>query len=193
MSRPATLVLLLLACLAPLEAPGQAVAPFATLEVAASGTLNVNRNTFHETWRRGYGGGLHVATPFYLGTAELGADLHRYDSFVPPRPRFDALFLFAGWGVAADPPGPLDSYVGLRLGNYRMTFDDATFEGVRNESELAVALHGRLGLRLTDELQLFTAATLLQAYTFVRLRFAYASAGVSYRLDTPRWLQSVLE
>lgn len=178
----------------PYTAAGQAPGgPFSTLEVALGGTTNLNETTFHEYWRPGQGAELSLSTLFYVGEAEAGAALHRYDAHADV-PRFDALFAFVGWGVALQPVPWIGWYNGLRVGNYRMAFEDDTdFPGVRNESELTLALHSRLDLSPGRGWTIFGGATLQQTYTFIRLRYVYATGGIRYAFETPAWLQTFLK
>ncbi len=190
---PCTVVLTAV-CLA-LAVPAQAqlrAAPFETLEVRAGGMLNVNRNFLHAFWREGYGGEAAIATPFYLGYAEVGGAFHRYRVEQPTVPAFNALLLYAGWGLGLDVAGRLRLEGGGRIGNYRMSFDEVTFTGVRNESELALLLHTRVTVRAAGPVSVYAAGSYMKVYTFVRLNLWYVSAGLSYRLRSPGWLKDFL-
>jgi hypothetical protein len=165
---------------------------FETLEVRASATQNVNRNFLHTRWQRGFGLDGSVTTPFYLGYLEGGGSFHRYRVAEPVRvPGFDALHLFAGWGLRGD-VGRLRVEGGLRLGNYRMTFDESTFAGVRTESELVLSGRARMAVQVAGPLSLYVAGDYLKVYTFLRLKLWYASAGLSYRFQTPGWMKTFL-
>ena len=164
---------------------------FSTLEFRLSGTQNVHRNFLHTYWQPGIGGEATLATPFYLGFAEAGGAYHRYRLDDPAVPAFDAVLMFAGWGLAAE-TNQLRLEGSVRIGNYRMSFDESTFAGVRNESELALGVQGRLAVQVTGPISLHVAGSFLQAYTFLRLKLWYASAGLSYRLQTPRWAEEFL-
>jgi len=165
--------------------------PFSTITLSVAGTQNLNRNFLHTFWKPGTGAEGRFSTPFYLGFVEVGGALHRYraDGDVPD---FDALLLYAGWGLGADVVRQVRVEGSVRVGNYRMTFDDNTFAGVRTESELALMAQARLSLRPVGPVSFFAAGSYLQAYTFVRLKLWYASAGLSVRLRSPGWLQEVL-
>ncbi|WP_456427219.1 hypothetical protein [Rhodocaloribacter sp.] len=166
--------------------------PFETLEWSVTGTVNVNRNFLHEFWRAEPGGGLNLTTPFYLGFAEAGGLLYRYGTKSGGVPRFDALLLYAGWGLRLKLAPRLAWQNGFRVGNYRMRFDDDTFAGVRNESELALALHSSLHLRLSERVAVRVSGSYTKVFTFLRLKLFHVSAGVSYRMRTPGWLREFL-
>jgi hypothetical protein len=187
----AACALLGLACLLPAPGYGQGRS-FEWIEVSAGLTGDAGRSTYQSYWQRGYGGELSVATPLFAGQAEAGAALHRYATRLERIPRFDAFFAFAGWGVALAPSPHVGWYNGFRLGNYHMRFDEETFTGVRNESELAIALQSRLDLSPVRGWTLFGSVTLQQVYTYIRLRQVYVTAGLRHRMDSPRWLEAFL-
>ncbi|MDX1546263.1 MAG: hypothetical protein R3247_04710 [Rhodothermales bacterium] len=175
-----------------LPAQGQAPEPFDFVEVRVSGTQNVHRSFVHEFWEHGSGGELAAATPFYLGQAEAGIALHRYRAAAPPVPDFDATLLFAGWGVGVEAGSRLRLDGGLRVGNYRMRFEEAAFTGSRNESELALGAVARLSVRPAGPLRVHVSGSYTKVHTFNRLKLWYLSAGLAYRFSSPGWLKSFL-
>lgn len=167
--------------------------PFETLEFRLSGARNVNQNFLHTFWQQGTGGEFSVATPFYLGYAEVGGAYHRYPVKQFTVPAFDALLSFAGWGLSGSVADRLRLEGGVRIGTYRMTFDEITdFPGVKNESELALMLNARLAVRPVGPVSLHVGGSYMKVYTFLRLNLWYASAGLSYRLNSPPWLKDFL-
>lgn len=174
--------------------PGQAQRPepFSTVEFRLAGTSNVNRNFLHEFWKPGGGAEATVATPFYLGFLEFGTALHRYDA-EEDVPGFGALWLYAGWGLGTDVADRIRVEASGRIGNYQMSFDSGSeFTGVINESELALMVNTRLAVRPAGPVSVFVSGSYLQAYTFVRLKLRYVTAGLSYRLNSPDWLKDFL-
>ncbi len=166
--------------------------PFETLEWSVTGTVNVNRNFLHEFWRAEPGGGLNLTTPFYLGVAEAGGILHRYRAKSGAVPRFDALLIYVGWGLGLKVAPRLQWQNGFRVGNYRMMFDEDTFAGERNESELALAFRSSLRFRLSERVAVRVSGSYMKVFTFHRLKLFHVSAGVSYRMRTPGWLREFL-
>ena len=167
--------------------------PFSTVDLHVSGTANVNQNFLHEFWKRGTGVEASLATPFYLGFVEFGSGLHRYEA-EGDVPGFGAIWLYAGWGLSASVADRLRLESSARIGNYHMAFDDAAteFAGVANESELAVMLNARVSVRAVGPVSVYVSGRYLQAYTFLRLNLWYASAGLSFRLQTPEGLKDFL-
>lgn len=167
-------------------------APFSRIAIAGGPALNVSRSSFHDHWTSGRGGELVAAVPFYLGEAELGTALHRYETVDSDVPRFDALHAFVGWGLDFSTDATYRWHNGLRIGNYRMTFDEDTYSGVRNESELIVGVVSRVDVPVSPAASLFVAARYSRIFTSPRLDLAYVSGGIRLSFATPRWLQTVL-
>lgn len=186
-------ILALAACV-PFDANAQAA--FSRIEISAGPSVNLE-NSFSETrlynyWNPGTGAELTFLAPFYFGEAEAGAALHQYESFTADVPSFDALLVFFGWGYDWEFLRGLSWYNGLRMGNQRMTFDEDTFPGIRNESEFMVAYQTRAAFRFYRNTGIFASAQFTQTYTFIRLRTAYVSFGLTTSISTPGWLQSLL-
>ncbi len=172
----------------------QSPEPFAWVEFRLGGAQNVNRNFLHTFWKPGIGGEFSMATPFYLGYAEFGGAYHRYRVDQPAVPAFGAVLLYAGWGLDVEVVQRLRFESGLRVGNYRMTFDDedVPFAGVKNESELALLVNARVALRPAGPVSVYVGGSYTKVYTFLRLNLWYVSAGLSYRLHSPEWLKEFL-
>lgn len=165
---------------------------FSRIDISAGGAYNVGDSEIHDFWEPGYGADISVTTPFYLGAAEAGAAYHRYDVTTADVPRFDALLVFVGWGLAFDPVPAATWYNGFRIGNNRMSFDEETFPGIRNESEFLLGAQSKLSLRVFGQTGIFAAAHFTQTYTFIRYRTIYVSAGLTTSFSSPSWLQTIL-
>ena len=158
-----------------------------------NGTTNVNRNFLHEFWKPGAGVEASVGTPFYLGFLEFGGAIYRHEA-EQDVPGFGAVWLYAGWGLGAELTDRLRLESSARIGNYHMAFDDPTeFAGVANENELAMMLNARVVVRMVGPASIYASGSYLQAYTFIRLKLWYASAGLSFRLPTPDGLKDFLQ
>ena len=168
--------------------------PFSELEFRSIAVMNLdNGEDFHQYWKPGTGVGFSVKTPFYAGNAELGLHYHAYDSYnlgVPPMVGFQA---FVGWGYPLT-LGPISFEPGIRAGNYRMIFDDAStaFRSESDESEFSGTLLLGAELRATQWLLLNLEASPTAVMTYNRLYLYYIGAGVSVRIKTGARLQEVL-
>ena len=152
-------------------------------------TANVNQTTFHEFWRSGRGGGLTLTTPFYWGQLDIGTTVHRYHAKTEV-PGFGVVWAYAGlnnnWSllrrVVVQP--------GLRLGLYRMSFDDAetSFYGVANETDLAVSAGLAVHFALWDHIAVFARIDHLRIHTEPSLSFWYLSSGMAFDVAAgKRW------
>jgi hypothetical protein len=196
MVRFALLGMVLLAACLPTTPPAcaQGTEAFDWVEIRMAGAQNVNRNFLHEFWTPDPGGEFSVATPFYFGYAEFGGAYHRYRMDHADVPDFDAVLVYAGWGLDLEVARRLRLEAGLRAGNYRMSFDDKDipFAGVRHESELALLVNARVALRPVGPVWLYVGGSYMKVFTFLRLNLWYASAGLSMRLHSPDWLKDFL-
>lgn len=188
---PASLVVLFLGCASPSHVHAQDE-PFSRVRIAGGPAVNVGDSRILEYWEPGSGGEITLSTPFYLGSAELGGAYYRYDSASSSVPNFDAVLVFVGWGIALTPVKWVTWYNGIRVGNNRMTFDEETFPGVKNESEFLLGGQSRLTLRVYKQTGIFASVQHTQTYTFIRFRTTSVSAGLTTSFAAPPWLQSIL-
>lgn len=173
-------------------ANAQTPAPFSRIAVSTGGLRHVNDTYFHRYWTPGPGGEVRVSTPFYIGNVFAGATASRYAPATSGVPGFLGIFAYAGWEYGFRPLPRVTLSAGGRVGNLRMSFDEFTFEGDRNESEMTAAASARLQVRIVDGVSAYVAGTYMKTFTFVRLQFAYASAGLSFQFNTPEWLRDLL-
>ena len=188
-------IVVTLAVLAPLAAYGQE--PFSRIEISGGPTFNVKEGNvteerIHRFWSPGRGGELSFLTPFYLGDAEAGVAIHRYDAIGSDVPSFDAILVYFGWGFNWELVPGLFWYNGVRIGNNRMSFDEDTFPGIKNESEFLLGGQTRATFHVFRHTGIFASAQMTQTYTFIRFRTLYISAGLTTSLSTPGWLRSFL-
>ncbi len=185
---------------------------FETMTIHVGGATNFNRTAFHRFWQPGQGGDVTIQTPFYAGQVETGLALHQYAAATDDVPAFDAMQMHVGWSLPVTLSPRLQWQTGFRLGNYYMRFgdavqnghvgcdlggikrcgDDAATIGGDSESEFFMGLHTRLQVRMAPTWSVHTGAYLMNAYTHERIRLVYFSAGISYTVQTPDWLQVFL-
>ncbi|NBB85507.1 MAG: hypothetical protein GVY12_04695 [Bacteroidetes bacterium] len=181
-------------------APGDTTATdglraYQSVSVQAGATTNVNRTRLHDDWQPGVGAEAVVAVPFYAGHLEAVAAYHRYQ----PRPTadvpaFQAILLQLGWGLEQPLTSRIAAHAGVRVGNYRMTFDvNGDLERAEiTENELATALKGQVVFRVADRWSLVAATSYQRTFTRIRMDFVYTTVGVRYTFDSPSWLQTFL-
>lgn len=164
---------------------------YQSVTVYLSGSSNVNRERFHSFWQPGYGLDVGAHTPFYRGVVEVGTSWHRYRSGDGAVPRFEAFWIFAGWGIPLPITPWLNTLTGVRLGNYLMWFDDDT-PGLVRENELTLGVHGRLSIPIGNSWSLFAGGACQKTFTALRINLWYVSVGVAHGLRSPSWLKQFL-
>ena len=164
--------------------------PFSTIGVQLHATSNLNRTQFHDGWKPGKGGGLSVSTPFYWGMLEFGGTVHRYNS-TGDYPGFGVVWINAGldarWGLT----NWLLVRPGFRLGNYRMSFDDAesSFHGLSNESELTTGAGLLLQFSITNSIAITSRVDYIRVHTQPLLHYWYLSGGIAFSFPAGRsWI-----
>lgn len=173
-------LLLLLLCIS-LDRPTAAQEPFSRIGLQFHATANVNRTAFHEFWEAGRGGGLTITTPFYGSTLEMGATVHRYHASTDVA-GFGVVWSYAGLSRKWPIFKAVSIQPGIRLGIYRMSFDDAetAFYGVATESELTMSTGLTVQCALLKYLMVFARVDYLRVHTNAQLHFWYASSGLAF-------------
>ncbi len=166
--------------------------PYGTIDLRGGITLDTGATRLHQYWNAARGGEVYANVPFYAGRLEVGGAFHHYTALNPDVPPFDALLLVAGWNVEPRLAGPLYGILGGRVGNYRMSFDEEAFAGVRNESEFTAAAHAGLMLRSPGGVFAYVSGAAQQTFTYIRLKPLFVSFGMGFTMRTPNWLQEVL-
>ena len=161
--------------------------PFSQVGIEVGATVNMNRNSFHEYWKAGRGGGLTLTTPFYWGTLEMGTTVHRY------RARTEVTGFGVAWAYAGLRKGwrlteAVSVQPGLRLGIYRMSFDDAktSFSGVATESDLTLGTSMAVRYALKKFLLAFARVDYVRVHTRPLLHFWYVSSGIAFDIGAGR-------
>jgi len=183
-----TLVLILAAV------PGFAQAPFSTLEFRTLGSLNINQSLLHTRWHPARGIKWSIATPFYAGDWDINLGIHRFDASADV-PGFRALWISSGWGFEVPVHTRITLKQVIRIGNYRMSFDDAStsFSGESSESDF-VGSAGVLGsFKFSHKWFLFAETEYLRVQTQPLMHLWFTSAGIGYRIQTGKTVKTFLE
>lgn len=177
---------------APHDDPGRS---FRTLSLSAGGQSSLHATPrFEEFWSTGRGGWLTVATPFFAGRADLHMAAHRYGTVDPEAPTFTGLMFTVGWSLPVDVLDRLEVAAGFRTGLYTMRFDEAREERRKSpvESEMVVAPHVQVALRVAEGWQVYASVQHLRVFVRDRLALTYSGLGVRHTFGTPNWLQTFL-
>ena len=168
--------------------------PFSTIAIRINGTVNSNRNTFHEFWEPEFGAELLLDMPFYQGDIQVGIHLYPYSGRSSNQPDFLSVYIFVGWGFGLRLSPEIRWYNGLQIGSYQMHFDDSDIhESQALESELGVGLNTRFDFSLTNSWSVQTGAVYLHVYTKKPLVFIMITAGLSYTFEAPDWLREFMK
>jgi hypothetical protein len=170
----------------------QATTPYSQLRIRASGARNVNNEQLHDYWRAGTGGGVAIATPFYVGSIGATATLIPFRTRDPGRPNFKALLLGLDWGFELPAPGPAVGRAAARVGDFVMLIENPDL-WLDSESELFVGAELAAGVQLRRALALTVAGSFAHVYTRPSLDLAILSVGLEYATRTPGWLRAILE
>lgn len=186
----AAAVLLLRETPAAAQAPG----PFSRIEVSTAGSVNVNRERLHDLWGSDPGGLVRFATPFHVGSIALSAELTPFAAIEPGLPDFDALAVALEWGVERTILPGFRGSVGVQIGNMRFAFiDPESGELARSESELLLGVRAGLRQRVVGLLGLTAEAHHQRVFTRLPIDLTFASVGLDYSFDAPRWLREFLQ
>jgi hypothetical protein len=191
--RPSTApTLRLAALLLTASASAQPAEDWRTLEPAAGLALPLSDG--FALWEAGPGGALRLEAPAYGGHARLALRIAAYAPERDGLPSFVAAFPTLGWGPALRLPGGAALRAGPHVGAVHLRFEAAEGFGgnLQNETELAVGAWARLEAPVAGRLRAWAEAEVLRAALADPATLATASAGLAVRLDTPRWLRSVL-
>ena len=186
-----SLVLVVLTALVafPLDAQD---APYSRLRIRVSGARNINNEQLQDYWRAGTGGGIAIATPFYVGSLGATAMLIPFRTRQAGRPNFKALLLGLDWGVEVPAPGPIYARAAARVGDFVMMIENPDV-WLDSESELFVGAELATGVQLRRALALSVAGSFAHVYTRPSLDLAILSVGLEYATRTPGWLRAILE
>lgn len=170
-------------------------APFETLDPGVSVLADVNHSgAMQQYWSSGPALGFGVATPFYLGTLELGLQYAHPTALRNDVPGFRSYFLFAGWGGARALGKGLAAGAGFRVGLMALRFDGDTLPDYRaQESELAVAARAALRWMPAGTWYAETSASFQSVLTAHRMEQVLLGAGIGRRFATPAWLRDFLD
>ena len=167
---------------------------FESMTLGLECVSNLNRNTFHQYWDPAYGAKISIEMPFYYGTIHSGVELYPYNGKNESFPDFFSAYFFLGWSKDIQVSSGIYWYNGLRVGSYRMSFDDDEINETQVvESELGVGLDSWLKLDLSSAWSVHCRICYLVVYTHKHLKFTMFSAGFSYTFDSPQWLKEFMK
>lgn len=178
------------------ETPNVVAPPFQprfSIFVGPAGVIDTSANLL-----RGWEGGMGVQGGARLllrrVQAEGGMLRHSFVSRNDEIPDFTTLLVYVGGGYIVSFTDEVNLHVGARVGNVRMSFDEATeFAGVRTESELTFSPYVRGWFAVNRTMSLFGEVSWSRVYTADRFHMGFFTLGLSYAFVAPDWAISFLQ
>ena len=166
---------------------------FSGLELRLGYARDISADPVQEFWKTKSAYSFALATPLFGGIASAGAQYQPFSGRFDQYPSFKSTYLSLAWGYRWHDKNNGIYETGARLGNFYMVFDDDTFEGVRNESELAMSLYQSVKARISGRSYLFIKGTYTRVYTNTRMNLFHIGAGLIVEVRMPKWLKTFLE
>jgi len=169
----------------------EGVDEFSFLRASVTGS-HVFRYQGMESWSPDPGARLSVSSPYGIGLLRLDGE---YRGWQPEGdlPSVRTISILAGWGLASDRDGSIELNAGLMAGNTFMLMDLPKGAPGRFESEILAVSFVRLGRRISSSLRVFLELRAQRVFTRPRWELIDSSAGVSIDMNTPRWIQRILQ
>lgn len=168
--------------------------PFSYFKLGISGTINPNREKFHEYWQPKLGFEGNVESPFHFGNIQTGVLYLPFRGKDVSYPNFESLYIYAGWNVELNLLSRLSWINGFRVGTYRMSFVDYnTNYPERSESELGVGLDSKLSLSPFGNFFIIFSGTYMTIFTAKKIHLVFTSIEIAYRFYSPKWLTDFLK
>jgi hypothetical protein len=152
----------------------------------------VNHEQLHDFWRAATGAGIGITTPFYVGSAGVGATLIPFRSRESGRPNFRAVMLGLDWGADIPVPGPLRLRAAGRVGDFVMLVENPDL-WLDSESELLTGGELSVALAVRRDLAVAIAGSYARVHTRPSLDLVLVTLGLEYAARTPGWLRAILE
>lgn len=176
------------------QAPARPAQPPALLSfnVGLSSIAGTTSN-FLAGWESGIGikgGGWLLLEPIQL---EGGLELHSFSGRLMEIPDFSSIHVHVGAGYMLRFSETTVLHLGGRVGNFRMSFDEDTFAGVRRESELTFTPYVRGWFAISTSVSLHAELAYARVLTAERFGLGFFTLGVSYALAAPDWALAFLQ
>lgn len=152
-----------------------------------------NQDAFFRYWKAGSGFSGAVNSPFYFGRAELGLEYHKYPVKIEGIPMMEAFYFYSGWSYPLEKAG-FSLSPGVRLGNYRMIFDDESspFRSESDESEFSTGFTIDAQYIISNKIGISLSASHTTVHTYNKLYIMYVGGGLVFRIQTSDKLSQAL-
>ena len=167
--------------------------------------LSVANNSFTNTWDPSPSLQLNIRAPFYNSQLEAGVQYIRFkgNAPTPTDSDFHSVFLHVGWLYPIHFSEQFTVSPVVRFGGNLMAFDEPEvftspngaqeFVTDPREFEFAYELALRNQLQITDRWYIHATLSYNRTLTEIPLPVTMVSAGISYSIDQPKWLKTLLQ
>ncbi|MBN1300622.1 MAG: hypothetical protein JW995_05355 [Melioribacteraceae bacterium] len=168
--------------------------PFSEIYFSLKYLENMDIKDLHEYWEANHGAYLSTETNFYTGFIGIGVETQYFESRNLQQPDYRTLFINISWRYKLEISGKAGISAGVRSGSYLMLFDDSEQSEFENtESELAVSSFVNIDIPVASCLMVNFNSDFITVFTKKRVKLFNASAGLTYIIETPKWIKNVLE
>jgi hypothetical protein len=187
------LVLGLALCMPGAPLPAQpAQLPFRSLDIGLQLAANTNREEIHNYWKSYPAFGGVVETPFYVGLARAGIQVHPFSAISSGAFDYTDTFIYLGLGFPLVQTRNICWLNAINLGVHFMLFTNPVSEN-NDETEMGIGFTSQLKYSFKPRWSVGLAYSYNRIFTWKRIDLAYFSGGLNYRIATPEWLRSFLE
>ncbi len=166
--------------------------------------ISIAQNSFTNTWDPYPSLDFALRPAFYSGYLEAGARYTRFEGMAPTLTDsdFNSLFLYVGWSYPIAISSQFSIAPAIRFGNNLMIFDQAEVftnesgsqrfvtDTTENEFAYEFALRGQL--QITGRWHIHAELSYNRTITEFPLPVGLLSAGLSYAIPQPNWLNRIL-
>ncbi|NNE69977.1 MAG: hypothetical protein HKN29_06385 [Rhodothermales bacterium] len=166
--------------------------PYETIEASLGISFPGDQGVLGSAWDPGIGVLASAATPFYTGRLTGLVRMRPYSANADA-PSFRAFSVHVGWDRPLVSVGRATLRGGFSLGTMRMSFDDNSEPGIRNESEFSVALSGSVVIRASGESAILIGFSRERIFTSLPVDAGQWSVAYAHQFRTPDWIRRVIE
>ncbi|RKX21430.1 MAG: hypothetical protein DRP35_04310 [Candidatus Zixiibacteriota bacterium] len=168
--------------------------PFDSMTVVLNLNSNFNNNDFHNYWEPKTGFEISGRTNFYSGMIELGITYNKNKSLSIDQPDYNSIYSFVGFGFNYKINNSFSNYIGLRMGDYYMDFDDPDIHPeLKSEHEFYLGAITSVQYSLNKRYAFNLSLEHYKIFTYKRIYLWFVSVGVAYSFDSPKWLKEFLQ
>ena len=158
--------------------------------------LGINTKTlsteFNDFYQQKKGFNFRVLSSYYIGDFYLGLKQINFNVTEKSTSNFDSKYLYIGWQFPLLKSNKIDFNLGFHVGSFEMDFLNEAKWYYAKESELSTALQVNFNYQLSKSFYINARTDFQQIYTYKRIYLHTLNIGISYKIETPKWLKRFL-